>query len=83
MILFHQDLILFLHPKLQTILSRKEATNSNLGENLTQVRPHNVLCSKKNEKILSNGTRKMRDIKSLSNLEFEELKEFMDLGFLF
>ncbi|KAG5041004.1 hypothetical protein JHK82_013110 [Glycine max] len=68
------DSVLLLHPKLQIILSGKEATDSESDE---------VLCPKKNKKISSNGTRKRRESKSLSDLEFEELKGFMDLGFVF
>ncbi|KAG5025213.1 uncharacterized protein LOC114423061 [Glycine soja] len=79
------DSVLLLHPKLQTILSGKEATDSEPDENpRTQVRPHpEVLCPKKNKKISSSRTRKRRESKSLSDLEFEELKGFMDLGFVF
>lgn len=72
-----------LHPRLQTILSGKEVTDSE-PENTTQIKHHEVvLCPKKNKKISSNGTRKKRESKSLSDLEFEELKGFMDLGFVF
>ncbi|KAK7412477.1 hypothetical protein VNO78_03941 [Psophocarpus tetragonolobus] len=58
-------------PKLQTILSGKDVTDSE-----AQVQ-HEVLLPKKREK------RKKRQSKSLSDLEFEELKGFMDLGFVF
>ncbi|TKY60060.1 hypothetical protein E2542_SST17155 [Spatholobus suberectus] len=73
-----------LPPKLQTILSGKEATDSE-PENPTQIRHDEVLSMspKKNKKISSNGTGKRRESKSLSDLEFEELKGFMDLGFVF
>ncbi|BAT87220.1 hypothetical protein LR48_Vigan09g231400 [Vigna angularis] len=57
-------------PKLQTILSGKDVTDSEV-----QVR-HEVLPKKRERK-------KKRQSKSLSDLEFEELKGFMDLGFVF
>ncbi|CAJ1938683.1 unnamed protein product [Sphenostylis stenocarpa] len=78
------DSVLLLPPKLQTILSGKEVTDSE-PESPTQVRHHEVLCpeKKKSCKISGNGTRKRRESKSLSDLEFEELKGFMDLGFVF
>ncbi|XP_061356423.1 uncharacterized protein LOC133300851 [Gastrolobium bilobum] len=65
--------------KLQTILSGKEVTDSE-AENPAEMIHHEVLLPKK--KITSNG-RKKRESKSLSDLEFEELKGFMDLGFVF
>ncbi|KAK7400178.1 hypothetical protein VNO78_11378 [Psophocarpus tetragonolobus] len=67
-----------LSSKLQTILSGKEVTDSE-PENPTEIRPYEVLCPKNQ----SNGTRRRRESKSLSDLEFEELKGFMDLGFVF
>ncbi|BAU03069.1 hypothetical protein LR48_Vigan01g044200 [Vigna angularis] len=78
------DSVLLLSPKLQTILSGKEVTGSE-GESPTQVRLHEVLCpeNRKSCKLSGNGTRKRRESKSLSDLEFEELKGFMDLGFVF
>ncbi|XP_014518071.1 uncharacterized protein LOC106775462 [Vigna radiata var. radiata] len=57
-------------PKLQTILSGKDVTDSDV-----QVQ-HEVLPKKRERK-------KKRQSKSLSDLEFEELKGFMDLGFVF
>ncbi|XP_061356431.1 uncharacterized protein LOC133300857 [Gastrolobium bilobum] len=65
--------------KLQTILSGKEVTDSE-SENPAEMIHHEVLLPKKN--IINNG-RKKRERKSLSDLEFEELKGFMDLGFVF
>jgi len=78
------DSVLLHQPKLQTILSGKEVTDSE-RESPTQVRHHEVLCpdNKKSCKISGNGTGKRRESKSLSDLEFEELKGFMDLGFVF
>ncbi|KAL9329443.1 hypothetical protein ACSQ67_004446 [Phaseolus vulgaris] len=78
------DSVLLLPPKLQTILSGKEVTDSE-GESPTQISYHEVLCpkNKKSCKISGNRTRKRSDSKSLSDLEFEELKGFMDLGFVF
>ncbi|XP_058735833.1 uncharacterized protein LOC131607896 [Vicia villosa] len=66
--------------KLQTILSGKEVTDSE-DENLVQAQTL-LLLSKKNNmnKVV---TKKKRESKSLSDLEFEELKGFMDLGFVF
>ena len=66
--------------KLQTILSGKEVADSE-PENPPQNMHHEVLLPKKN--ITSSGIRKKRETKSLSDLEFEELKGFMDLGFVF
>ncbi|KAK7359193.1 hypothetical protein VNO77_01143 [Canavalia gladiata] len=66
-----------LHSKLQTILSGKEVTDTE-AENLTQ-----VMSPKKKNKTSGNGMRQKRESKSLSDLEFEELKGFMDLGFVF
>ncbi|XP_014523476.1 uncharacterized protein LOC106779795 [Vigna radiata var. radiata] len=78
------DSVLLLSPKLQTILSGKEVTESE-GESPTQVSLHEVFCpeNRKSCKLSGNGTRKKRESKSLSDLEFEELKGFMDLGFVF
>ncbi|KAL5157414.1 hypothetical protein HKD37_15G042140 [Glycine soja] len=60
-------------PKLQTILSGKDVTDSEAA----QVQHQLVLLPKNRER------RKKRSSKSLSDLEFEELKGFMDLGFVF
>ncbi|XP_045821075.1 uncharacterized protein LOC123914113 [Trifolium pratense] len=57
--------------KLQTILSGKEVTDTE-DENLVP----------KNNNI-NKVVKKKRGSKSLSDLEFEELKGFMDLGFVF
>ena len=61
--------------KLRTILSGKDVTDTEEGE----MQAH-VQLEVKN--ITSEG-RKKRQSKSLSDLEFEELKGFMDLGFVF
>ncbi|XP_061356430.1 uncharacterized protein LOC133300856 [Gastrolobium bilobum] len=65
--------------KLQTNLSGKEVTDSE-AENPAEMIHHEVLLPEK--KITSNG-REKRERKSVSELEFEELKGFMDLGFVF
>ena len=63
--------------KLDTILSRKEVTESKTPKQ----RVFEVLSSK--NKVKSSNGRKSDESKSLSDLEFEELKGFMDLGFAF
>ncbi|RHN42660.1 hypothetical protein MtrunA17_Chr8g0379321 [Medicago truncatula] len=65
--------------KLQTILSGKEVTDSEDENNLVQTQ---TLLPKKNNNI-NKVVKKKRESKSLSDLEFEELKGFMDLGFVF
>ncbi|CAL0301303.1 unnamed protein product [Lupinus luteus] len=72
------DSVLF-SPKLQTILSGKDVTNI-VAEKHAKVQLEVVLPKKNN--IAIKGRRK-RENKSLSDLEFEELKGFMDLGFVF
>ncbi|KAE9602947.1 hypothetical protein Lal_00049880 [Lupinus albus] len=66
------DSVLPFH-KLQTILSGKEVTDSDPEKEELSAPP-----KKKNF-----TRRKRRGSKSLSDLEFEELKGFMDLGFVF
>ncbi|CAL0334711.1 unnamed protein product [Lupinus luteus] len=75
---FSPDSVLF-SPKLQTILSGKDVTDI-VAENQAQVQSEVFLPNKKNTTIKG---RKKRESKSLSDLEFEELKGFMDLGFVF
>ncbi|KAL0011387.1 hypothetical protein SO802_006495 [Lithocarpus litseifolius] len=65
-------------PKLDTIISGKEVTESETQKQ----RDFEVLSSKKKVKS-SASRRKSGESKSLSDLEFEELKGFMDLGFVF
>ena len=60
-------------PKLQTILSGKDVTDAEAAHVQLQL----LVLPKKRER------RKKRPSKSLSDLEFEELKGFMDLGFVF
>ncbi|KAK7302979.1 hypothetical protein RJT34_13877 [Clitoria ternatea] len=67
------DSVLF-SPKLQTILSGKDVTD-------TEAQVQHIVLPKKNN--TSKGREKRRQSKSLSDLEFEELKGFMDLGFVF
>jgi len=66
--------------KLQTILSGKEVTDSEDENNLVQTQ---TLLPKKNNNNMNKVVKKKRESKSLSDLEFEELKGFMDLGFVF
>ncbi|KAK2438276.1 hypothetical protein P8452_33993 [Trifolium repens] len=72
--------------KLQTILSGKEVTDIE-DENIVQTTQ--TLLPKKNNNNNNNNNninkvvKKRRESKSLSDLEFEELKGFMDLGFVF
>ncbi|KAI9071021.1 hypothetical protein K1719_047020 [Acacia pycnantha] len=68
-----------LQADLQTILSRKEVTDPQVEEEKTQ---ENLGVSPSNKKIARRGSKK-RENKSLSDLEFQELKGFMDLGFVF
>ncbi|RYR35066.1 hypothetical protein Ahy_A10g050179 isoform B [Arachis hypogaea] len=56
--------------KLQTILSGKDITDTEQDE-------------RNNNNNKRRGRKKRRGSKSLSDLEFEELKGFMDLGFVF
>ncbi|KAK9268088.1 hypothetical protein L1049_010527 [Liquidambar formosana] len=64
-----------LAPKLHTILSGKEATQENTEQIHIEV---------PSDKKITGGRRKKKGAtKSLSDLEFEELKGFMDLGFVF
>ena len=69
---------IFHTPRLDTILSGKEITVSETPKQ----RDFEVLSSKKKVKRSSSG-RKSGESKSLLDLEFEELKGFMDLGFVF
>ncbi|MED6137124.1 hypothetical protein PIB30_062056 [Stylosanthes scabra] len=70
--------------KLQTILSEKDVTDTEQGERQTQVQVQ-LEGLPKNNNNTSRGRKKKkrRQSKSLSDLEFEELKGFMDLGFVF
>lgn len=64
-----------LTPELHTILSGKEITEFDT--------PNQNHITEPTKKKLTNGRRKKGESKSLSDLEFEELKGFMDLGFVF
>ncbi|XP_045805710.1 uncharacterized protein LOC123898742 [Trifolium pratense] len=68
----------FFQPNLQTILSGIDVTDYTEAEKQAQLQLH--VLPKKN--IIRNGRRR-RESKSLSDLEFEEVKGFMDLGFVF
>ncbi|XP_028764793.1 uncharacterized protein LOC114722843 [Neltuma alba] len=74
---FSPDSVL-LQADLQTIVSRKEVTDTQVEERAQE----NLGVSPCNKNIARRG-RKKRENKSLSDLEFEELKGFMDLGFVF
>ncbi|KAK8353546.1 hypothetical protein V6Z12_A05G165300 [Gossypium hirsutum] len=68
-------------PKLHKIISGKEMTEEELQDNGSRIQEE-----PKNETAASNrrsSRRKKGTSKSLSDLEFEELKGFMDLGFVF
>ncbi|KAJ1426148.1 hypothetical protein SESBI_10534 [Sesbania bispinosa] len=77
----HSPDSVLLPSKLQTILSGKEATDSE-AETPAEVKHEDEVLLPKQKNITSSGRRK-RESKSLSDLEFEELKGFMDLGFVF
>lgn len=62
----------------QTILSRKELTHPQVKERAQE----NQQASPSNKNI-ARRRRKKRENKSFSDLEFKELKGFMDLGFVF
>ncbi|KAI4332514.1 hypothetical protein L6164_017417 [Bauhinia variegata] len=76
---FSPDSVLF-EPKLQTILSGKEVTDPEDEITENQPQTHSELLP---EKKIASRRRKKSGSKSLSDLEFEELKGFMDLGFIF
>ena len=69
-------------PKLQTIFSGKEILGFSKDEYVEQEEQEAVMPI---EKKVSESKRKrnLGSAKSLSDLEFEELKGFMDLGFMF
>ncbi|OVA15177.1 Protein of unknown function DUF1685 [Macleaya cordata] len=64
-----------LRPKLKTINSGKEDSEENPKQERVE-RPSN-------KDLRGRRMKKMKSNKSLSDLEFEELKGFMDLGFVF
>ncbi|KAF7803278.1 uncharacterized protein G2W53_042389 [Senna tora] len=66
--------------KLQTIHSGKEVKDPEAETEVPSQQHHRP---NKNISSASSRRRKMRGSKSLSELEFEELKGFMDLGFVF
>ncbi|KAH9749101.1 hypothetical protein KPL70_005265 [Citrus sinensis] len=75
-------------PKLQTILSGKEVTVTEEVGETKQAQAHyhvqEFVSKKKGVHVASTRRRKKNsESKSLSDLEFEELKGFMDLGFVF
>lgn len=71
-----------LTPKLHTILSGKEVTDEeNSIQTPTQIGAYVQNSAKK--RVTSTRRRQKTASKSLSELEYEELKGFMDLGFVF
>nr|XP_011465206.1 PREDICTED: uncharacterized protein LOC105351692 [Fragaria vesca subsp. vesca] len=66
-------------PKLSTIVSGKEVTAS-MADNIPVLHKHEV---KSSNKAKIERRRKKSGSKSLTDLQFEELKGFMDLGFVF
>ncbi|XP_022714582.1 uncharacterized protein LOC111274230 [Durio zibethinus] len=64
-------------PKLHKIISGKEITEEELQETIQESPNKKVVASRRITR------RKKGTTKSLSDLEFEELKGFMDLGFVF
>lgn len=70
-------------PRLQTILSGKEVKEFSGGETVEETKE----VPKKANRLIERRRRSMKkkegNSKSLSELEFEELKGFMDLGFVF
>ncbi|XWS19730.1 hypothetical protein CRYUN_Cryun31cG0041400 [Craigia yunnanensis] len=74
---FSTDSVLY-SPKLHKIISGKEITEEELQYiNIEERIPDKVVASRRTTR------RKKGTSKSLSDLEFEELKGFMDLGFVF
>nr|XP_043618015.1 uncharacterized protein LOC122589751 [Erigeron canadensis] len=70
----------FYSPKLETIFSGKESREILLKE---EKEPVEVKMKKALPKERKKNTSSSKKSKSLSELEFEELKGFMDLGFMF
>ncbi|KAL9236849.1 hypothetical protein vseg_011472 [Gypsophila vaccaria] len=66
--------VLHSSPKLQTIFSGKQTEDYSTSSSSS---------SSKGNLVISHTRKKKRLSKSLSDLEFEELKGFMDLGFVF
>ncbi|KAJ9128600.1 hypothetical protein P3X46_034709 [Hevea brasiliensis] len=72
-----------LTPKLHTVLSGKEIAEEE-GENSISIQKRRVYVQDSPKKKARSRRRGMKTLsKSLSELEFEELKGFMDLGFVF
>lgn len=72
-----------LTPKLQTIASGKEVTEF-AGESVNDEQQEEMeMTVKPKRKNKMKKKKKKKSSKSLSDLEFEELKGFMDLGFVF
>ncbi|XP_028755745.1 uncharacterized protein LOC114715119 [Neltuma alba] len=77
---FSPDTVLLAPSKLQTILSGKEATDTD-----PEIEPPKQMTLHVEDKKKRDIRRRMnkKERKSLSDLEFEELRGFMDLGFVF
>lgn len=80
---FSPDSVLLSTPKLNTILSGKETTEfeSFISKGEHFIEDETINDNMKNRDI--RRRKKKGESKSLSDLEFEELKGFMDLGFVF
>ncbi|KAH7568741.1 hypothetical protein ACOSP7_011780 [Xanthoceras sorbifolium] len=84
---FSPDSVLFT-PKLQTIISGKESTEGDEEHQEQERKPAHHDCQEcvSKKKAAARTRRRKRissETKSMSDLEFEELKGFMDLGFVF
>ncbi|KAK7247191.1 hypothetical protein RIF29_42068 [Crotalaria pallida] len=71
------------HQKLQTILSGKEVITDSSEPEFSEMLLAAMSPKEKKKKKNVITRKKIRGSKSLSDLEFEELKGFMDLGFVF
>ncbi|XP_010508532.1 PREDICTED: uncharacterized protein LOC104785090 [Camelina sativa] len=69
--------------KLQTILSGKEVNEFRIAERERVLSEKKDLQRKKMMMMMKSNVRRRRKGKSMSDLEYEELKGFMDLGFVF
>lgn len=69
--------------KLQTILSGKEVNEFSTAERDRVLSEHSEKEEERRKKKQSDVRRRTRRGKSMSDLEFEELKGFIDLGFVF
>ncbi|KAK9706823.1 hypothetical protein RND81_07G154100 [Saponaria officinalis] len=70
-------------PKLKPIYSGKQTLEFEDSKSENQTHEEQTPAKSKGNNVISRSRRKKRLSKSLSDLEFEELKGFMDLGFVF